>query len=189
MYNNCMKLIVGLGNPGKKYEKTRHNVGFETIDKFANSLGIDIDKEGYKGLYVRTKFYDEQLVLLKPQTFMNNSGESIQEISSYFKIEPKDIYVIHDDMDFNPGTLKMKTSGSAAGHNGIKSVIQCLNTDEFVHVRIGIGKFENDIVDYVLSKPSKEDRQLIDEAEDRAIEAIKCSLKETIDKAMSLYNR
>jgi len=184
-----MKLIVGLGNPGKKYEKSRHNIGFDTIDKLANSLGVEIDKSDFKGLYVRCNYLDNDLILLKPQTFMNLSGDSVVLISNYFKICPKDIYVIYDDMDFDSGVMKMKLDGSSAGHNGIKSIIQDLGTDKFIHVRIGTGKPTFDAVDYVLGKPSKEERLLISEAQDRAIEAIKCSLKETIDKAMSLYNK
>src|SRR5574344_222513 len=184
-----MKLIVGLGNPGKEYEKTRHYMGFETVDKFAYSLGISIDKEDFKGLYIRTKYLDNDLILLKPLTFMNLSGESVVAVANYFKIEPKDIYVIYDEMDFDPGVMKIKLDGSSAGHNGIKSIIQNLGTDKFIHVRIGTGKPTFNAVDYVLGKPSKEDRALINEAQDRAVEAIKCSLKETIGKAMSLYNK
>src|SRR5574344_128924 len=184
-----MKVIVGLGNPGKEYEKSRHNMGFETIDKLAGSLGVEIDKSDFKGLYVRCKYLNNDLVLLKPQTFMNLSGDSVVLVANYFKIEPQDIYVIYDDMDFAPGVMKMKLDGSSAGHNGIKSIIQNLNTDKFIHVRIGTGNPTFNTVDYVLGKPTKEERVLINEAQDRAVEAIKCSLKETIGKAMSLYNK
>ena len=189
MYYIVMKLIVGLGNPGKKYEKTRHNVGFETIDKFAESLGFNIEKEDFKGLYAKCKYMGNNLLLLKPQTFMNLSGESILDCAQYFKIDSNDIYVIYDDMDFAPGVMKMKESGSSGGHNGIKSIINCLGTDKFVHVRIGTGAPKYDTIDYVLGKPSKEERPLIDEAENRAIEAIKTALKEGVPKAMSLYNK
>lgn len=185
-----MKLIVGLGNPGKKYEKTRHNVGFEAVDLFADSLSESIDKEGFKGLYCKTKFCGEDLFLLKPMTFMNNSGESIREISDYFNIAVEDIYVIYDDMDFEPGQMKIKLSGSAAGHNGIKSIISCMNSDKFIHVRIGTGKPENpDFIDYVLGKPGKEERKLINDCEQKSVDAIKLSIKESINKAMSLYNQ
>jgi len=184
-----MKLIVGLGNPGKKYEHTRHNMGFETVDKIADAFGISIDKEGFKGVYVRTKFMGNDLILLKPSTFMNLSGESVLDMANYFKIEVEDIYVIYDDMDFDPGKMKIKLDGSSAGHNGIKSIISCLGSDHFVHVRIGTGKPTYDTIDYVLGKPTKEERVLINEAQDRAVEAIKCSLKENINKAMSLYNK
>lgn len=189
MYYIVMKLIVGLGNPGKKYEKTRHNVGFETIDKFGESLGLNIEKEDFKGLYAKCKYMGNDLILLKPLTYMNLSGESILDCAQYFKIEPEDIYVIYDDMDFAPGVMKMKENGSSGGHNGIKSIISCLGTDKFVHVRVGTGSPTYDTIDYVLGKPSKEERPLIDEAENRAIEAIKTALKEGVPKAMSLYNR
>jgi len=184
-----MKLIVGLGNPGREYQKTRHNVGYETIDKFADSLGVEIDKEDFKGKYVRCKYLNNDLVLLKPLTYMNLSGESVQAVASYFKIGFADIFVIYDEMDFDPGVMKIKLDGSSAGHNGIKSIIQNLGTDEFIHVRIGTGKPIFNAVDYVLGKPTKEESALINEAENRAIEAIKCSLKESINKAMSLYNK
>jgi len=184
-----MKLIVGLGNPGKEYEKTRHNMGFETIDKFADSIGVDIDKKGFKGLYTSIKYFDNDLILLKPLTYMNLSGESVLSVAQYFKIQTQDIFIIYDEMDFAPGQMKIKLDGSSAGHNGIKSCISCLGSDEFVHVRIGTGKPTYDAVDYVLGKPSKEERKLINEAQDRAVEAIKLALKESINKAMSLYNK
>lgn len=184
-----MKLLVGLGNPGKGYEKSRHNIGFVTIDLFADSLGISIDKEGFKGKYVRCKYLDEDLILLKPQTFMNLSGESVGAIAQYFKIKSQDIYVIYDDMDFLPGKLKIKENGSSGGHNGIKSIIQHLGTDKFVHLRVGTGTPEHNSIDFVLGKPSKEDAELIAKAEENVVQAIKCALKEGIGKAMSLYNK
>lgn len=184
-----MKLIVGLGNPGKKYEKTRHNTGFDTIEKLADSLGLSIDKEDFKGEYCRGKYIGNDLILLKPLTFMNLSGESVSLVVSYFKINPNEIFVIYDDMDFEPGKLKIKESGSAAGHNGIKSIISCLGTDKFIHVRIGIGKPTYDSIDYVLGKPDKEEKKLIEEAQAKAVEAIKVALKENTSKAMSLYNK
>lgn len=182
-------LIVGLGNPGKKYEHTRHNVGFDFVDEFANKLGIDIDKDGFKGKYALCKYFDKDIILLKPQTFMNNSGESIIEIVNYFKIDIDNILVVHDDMDFEPGTLKIKESGLSAGHNGIKSIIQYLKTEKFKRIRIGIGKFDNNIIDYVLSKPSKEDSELIHMAILKAIDATKVYLNESFNKAMSIYNQ
>ena len=184
-----MKLIVGLGNPGREYVKSRHNIGFETVDKFADSLGTTIEKEGFKGLFVKTKYMGEDLILLKPQTFMNLSGESVLDVVQFYKIDTKDVFVIYDDMDFAPGVMKMKENGSSAGHNGIKSIISCLGTDKSVHVRIGTGTPTYDTIDYVLGKPSKEDRVLIDEAEGRSIEAIKTAIKEGVPKAMSLYNK
>lgn len=186
---NSIYLIVGLGNPGKEYEHTRHNVGFDFIDKFADSIGTSIETKGFKGIYSKCRYLDKILILLKPQTFMNNSGESIREIVNFLKIEIDNILVVYDDMDFNPGVIKIKESGSSAGHNGIKSIIQYLGTDKFKRIRIGIGKFQYDIVDYVLSKPTKDEQDAIDFAISQAIDATKVYLKETFNKAMSLYNK
>lgn len=182
-------LIVGLGNPGKEYAHTRHNVGFDFIDEFANKLGVDIDREGFKGKYCITKYQDKDIILFKPQTYMNNSGEAIIEIVKYFKIDLENILVVYDDMDFNPGVIKIKEKGSSAGHNGIKSIINHLKTDEFKRIRIGVGKFQYNIIDFVLSRPSKEDRELIDSAIINAIDATKIYLNESFNKAMSIYNK
>ncbi|MDY2727402.1 MAG: aminoacyl-tRNA hydrolase [Candidatus Onthovivens sp.] len=182
-------LIVGLGNPGKEYEHTRHNVGFDCIDKFADSLGLDISMSGFQSLYVRGKYFENKIILLKPQTYMNNSGYAVQQIAAYFKIPLENILVIHDDMDFAPGVIKIKEGGSSAGHNGIKSIIQCLGSDKFKRIRIGIGKCQNGIIDYVLSRPSKDDSELINHAIDNSVCAIKTYLKESFNKAMSIYNQ
>lgn len=184
-----MKLIVGLGNPGKKYEKSRHNIGFETIDAFADSLGTSIDKEGFSGLYAKSKYFDEEIYLLKPLTFMNLSGKSVQAISAYFKIDSKDIFIIHDEMDFEPGKFKIRERGSSGGHNGIKSIIECLGTEEFNRFRIGIGKPTEDSIEFVLGKPNKVERDLIDKAKNEVIDAIKVAIKDGIQKAMNMYNK
>lgn len=181
-------LLVGLGNPGKKYEHTRHNMGFDAIDLFADSLGIDIDKEGFRGLYIKCKYKDKDLILLKPQTFMNNSGFSVSDVVNYFKIDKQNLLVIYDDMDFEPGIIRLKERGSAGGHNGMKSIIEQLGTDEFKRLRIGIGRSKYNEIDHVLSKPSKEEQELIDKAFKRVVEAIKVYLSESYNKAMSIYN-
>ena len=183
-----MKLIVGLGNPGKKYEHTRHNMGFDTIDLFSELAKIDIDKEAFKGLVGRGRVFDEDVYLLKPQTFMNLSGESVQEIVSYFKIPVEDVIVIYDDMDLEPGMIRLRLSGSSGGHKGIQNIIEHLGTQEIKRIRIGIGKPIYDTIDYVLSKPLKEERPLIDEAIKNAVDALKEALKENFDKAMTNYN-
>ena len=182
-------LFVGLGNPGKEYEHTRHNMGFDFIDKFADSFGISIDSKGFKGIYTKIKYLGKDILLLKPYTYMNNSGESVIEIVNYFKINIDNIVIIHDDMDFNPGIIKLKEKGSSAGHNGIKSIIQYLKTENFKRLRIGIGKYDFNIVDYVLSKPSKEDQEKIEEAYLKGIESLKIYLKEDFNKAMSYCNK
>ena len=183
-----MKLIVGLGNPGKKYEHTRHNMGFDVIDLFSELAQIDIDKESFKGLVGRGKVFDEDVFLLKPQTFMNLSGESVREIVSYFKIKIEDIIVIYDDMALAPGRIRLRPSGSSGGHNGIQNIIDNLGTQDIKRIRIGIGEPTYNSIDYVLSKPSKEERVLIDEAIVDATNALKDILKGNFDKAMTKYN-
>lgn len=184
-----MKLIVGLGNYGKEYEHTRHNMGFDVVDKFAESLGEDIDKSGFHSLYKKLKYFDEDIILVKPQTYMNNSGIAVKEIKDYFKIELEDIIIIYDDMDIQIGHLKLKNNGSSAGHNGIKSIIQHLGTQEFKRIRVGIGSPNYNVIDFVLTKPNKEDQELIDESQKNAVEALKISIKESFNKAMTLYNK
>lgn len=186
---NELYLFVGLGNPGKEYEHTRHNIGFDFIDKFADSFGEDIDKNGFHGMYTKIKYFDKDIILFKPFTYMNNSGVAIKEIKDYFKIDINNIVIIHDDMDFNPGIIRLKESGSSAGHNGIKSIINCLGTEKFKRLRIGIGKFQYNIIDYVLTKPSKEDQEKINAAYNNGIDALKLYLKESFEKAMSFYNK
>lgn len=183
-----MKLFVGLGNPGKKYEHTRHNMGFDAIDLFSEIAQIDIDKESFKGLVGRGKVFDEDVFLLKPQTYMNLSGESVREIVSYFKIPIEDVYVIFDDMALSPGKIRLRPSGSSGGHKGMQNIIEQLGTDKIKRIRIGIGEPTYDTIDYVLSKPSKEERALIDEAIVSASNAIKDILKDNFDKAMTKYN-
>ena len=186
---NELYLFVGLGNPGKEYEHTRHNIGFNFIDKFADSFGEDIDKNGFHGMYTKIKYFDKDIILFKPFTYMNNSGVAIKEIKDYFKIDINNIVIIHDDMDFNPGIIRLKESGSSAGHNGIKSIINYLGTEKFKRLRIGIGKFQYNIIDYVLTKPSKEDQEKINAAYNNGIDALKLYLKESFEKAMSFYNK
>lgn len=183
-----MKLIVGLGNPGKKYEHTRHNMGFDTIDLFSELAKIDIDKEAFKGLVGRGKVFDEDIYLLKPQTYMNLSGESVREIVSYFKIPTQDIIVIYDDLDLEPGKIRLRLSGSSGGHKGIQNIIENLGTEEIKRIRIGIGKPTFDTIDYVLGKPLKEERPLIDDAINNAVEALKEILKHSFDSAMNKFN-
>lgn len=184
-----MKLIVGLGNPGKKYEHTRHNMGFDTVDLFAELAKIDIDKEAFKGLVGRGKVFDEDIYLLKPQTFMNLSGESVREIVNYFKIDINDVIIIYDDMALEPGKIRLRASGSSGGHKGMQNIIDQLGTEEIKRIRIGIGESTDDTIDYVLSKPLKEERPLIDEAIKNAVEALKEILKSNFEKAMTNFNR
>ena len=183
-----MKLIVGLGNPGKKYEHTRHNMGFDVIDAFSSLCQIDIDKEAFKGLVGRGKIFEEDVYLLKPQTYMNLSGESVREIVSYFKIPLEDIVVIYDDMDLEPGKIRLRLSGSSGGHKGIQNIIDNLSTENIKRIRIGIGKPTFDTIDFVLSKPLKDEQPLIKEAQEHAVESLKEILKNGFDSAMNKYN-
>ena len=183
-----MKLIVGLGNPGKKYEHTRHNMGFDVIDLFADLAKIDVDKESFKGLLGRGKVFDQDVMILKPQTFMNLSGESVRLVVDYFKIEIEDIIVVYDDMAIMPGKIRLRTSGSSGGHKGIQNIIEHLGTEDIKRIKVGIGEPTYDSIDYVLSKPSKEERELINEAIDNAVDALKMILSKNFDIAMNNFN-
>ena len=183
-----MKLIVGLGNPGKKYEKTRHNMGFNVVDLFSDVTGIDIDKEAFSGLLGRGKFLTEDVIILKPQTFMNLSGHSVQQVAHFFKVDLEDIIIVYDDMALPPGTMRMRLSGSSGGQKGMQNIIEMMGSEEIKRIRIGIGEPEFDSVDYVLSKPLKEEQELIDEAIARAVDALKETIRSSFQKAMSLYN-
>ena len=183
-----MKLIVGLGNPGKKYEHTRHNMGFEVVDLFADLAKIDVDKESFKGLLGRGKVFDIDVMILKPQTFMNLSGESVSEVVNYFKIEKEDIIIVYDDMAILPGKIRLRASGSSGGHKGMQNIIEHLGTENIKRIKVGIGEPEYDAIDYVLGKPNKEEKELIDEAINNAVEALKMILRKNFDVAMNQFN-
>lgn len=184
-----MKLIVGLGNPGKKYEHTRHNMGFDVIDLFADLSQIDVDKAVFHGEMGRGELFDEDVMLFKPQTFMNLSGNAVREVVSYFKIPIEDIIIIFDDMALPPGKIRLRLDGSSGGHKGMQNIIEQLGTEEIKRIRIGIGEpNEADTIDYVLSKPLKEEKPLIDEAKENAVQALKEILKSNFDRAMARFN-
>ena len=164
-------------------------MGFDTVDLFAELAKIDIDKEAFKGLVGRGKVFEEDICLLKPQTFMNLSGESVREIVNYFKIDIEDVVIIYDDMALEPGKIRLRASGSSGGHKGMQNIIDQLGTEEIKRIRIGIGESTDDTIDYVLSKPLKEERPLIDEAIKNAVEALKEILKSNFEKAMTNFNR
>ena len=184
-----MKLIVGLGNPGKKYENTRHNMGFMAVDLLSDQANIDVDKEVFHGLMGRGKIYDQDVILFKPTTFMNLSGTAVQEVVHYFKVELEDIVVIFDDMALQPGMIRLRKEGSSGGHKGMQNIIDCLSTEQIKRIRIGIGEpGENDNIDYVLSKPLKDEMPIIEEAIANAVRAVKEMLKSDFDRAMNKYN-
>lgn len=186
------KLVIGLGNPGEEYKNNRHNIGFIMLDKIANSLSVDFDNSKKKSLYARGKKDDIQYILLKPQTFMNLSGESALYISKFFNVLIENIFVIYDDMDLPFGTFKIKKGGSSGGHNGIKSLIAQLQSDNFFRIRIGIGRpnFGKKVNDYVLSSFSKSEREIIDnEISNNIIEAVKIALFESPIIAQNKFNK
>ena len=184
-----MKLIVGLGNPGKKYEGTRHNMGFMAIDLLSDQAQIDVDKEVFHGLMGRGKIYEQDVILFKPTTFMNLSGTAVQEVVHYFKIALEDIVVIYDDMAIPIGSIRLRKEGSSGGHKGMQNIIDCLSSEQIKRIRVGIGEpGEWDTIDYVLSKPLKDDMPLIEEAIANAVRGVKEYLKSDFDRAMNKYN-
>lgn len=183
-----MILIVGLGNPGNKYAMTRHNMGFRVIDLLSEQTGIEVNKEVFNGLLGRGKIFDQDVLLFKPTTFMNLSGTAVQPLAHYFKVDISDIIVCYDDMALQPGVIRMRIQGSSGGQKGIQNIIEQLGTDKIKRIRIGIGEPTDNAIDYVLSKPLKEEAPLIDEAIVRAVEAIKEALKSSFEKSMTKYN-
>jgi len=183
-----MYLVVGLGNPGRDYEKTRHNVGFEVIDRLAEKLGVNVNKIKFKGLFGEGIFDNKKVLLLKPSTFMNLSGESLIEAVEFYKINVENIIVVYDDVDIDVGRLRIRPSGSDGGHNGMKSIIYHLQDNKFPRVRIGIGKPKFDMVSHVLGKFSKEEEALIEKVVDVASDAVLEIIKNGIQSAMNKYN-
>ena len=185
-----MKLIVGLGNPGKEYSGTRHNVGFAVIDELSNEYSIDVSKGKFKGVYGEGRINNERVILLKPLTYMNLSGESIKAVSDFYKIPVEDIIVIYDDISLPVGGLRIREKGSAGGHNGIKSIIAHLKTDEFPRIKVGVGSKPEggDLVNPVLGHFSKEDSVLMSDSEKRAAHAAVAIIKSGPREAMNEYN-
>lgn len=184
-----MKMIVGLGNPGKEYELTRHNIGFMIIDEYAKKYHVSSFKTKYNGLFAKIYRNGEYYILLKPLSFMNLSGTVISKFASFYKIKPQDILVIHDDLDLPVGKIRIKSKGSSGGHNGIKSIIEYLNTEEFPRFKIGINKNKNiDTKDYVLGKFSKEELNIINKIYDYSTDIIDDFLDLNIEKLKSKYN-
>ena len=185
-----MYLVVGLGNPEGEYSNSRHNMGFDTINKIAEKLDVKISREKYKGLYGETTINNEKVILLKPQTYMNLSGDSIIQFKNFYKIPDENIIIIYDDMDIEKGNIKIRKQGGPGSHNGMKSVIDVLNTDVFPRIRIGIGKpmFKEMTIAYVLEKISKEEREILDKPIDKAADATIDIIEKGIDKTMNMYN-
>lgn len=185
-----MYLIAGLGNPTKEYEKTRHNVGFDTIDVLADKLGISVTEKKHKALCGKGMIGFEKVLLLKPQTFMNLSGESIRDAADFYKIDPEQIIVIYDDISLAVGQLRVRGKGSAGGHNGIKNIIAHLGTQEFPRVKVGVGAKPDrmDLADYVLSRFSQTDRGVMEDAFKDAADAVEMIILDGTAAAMNRYN-
>ena len=185
-----MYLIIGLGNPEEEYSKTRHNMGFNTINKIAKQQKIEINKTKFQGLYETATIEGEKVILVKPQTYMNLSGNCVQEFVNFYKIEKQNIIVIYDDMDIEPGQIKIRKQGGPGGHNGMKSIIQMLDTEEFARIRIGIGrpKHNGDDINYVIGKIPEDEIPKLDDGVERAKDAVIEILKNGIDSAMNKFN-
>lgn len=203
-------LIVGLGNPGAKYKDTRHNIGFMAMDFLAEAHSIKLNKKDFDSLWGKGSVNDNEVILLKPQTYMNLSGGAVQGISGYFHIEPKDILVIYDDIDLEFGSVRVRPNGGSGGHRGMQSIIECLGTNDFPRIRLGIGrpekqgqaclrrrrgrqgargKGQEDVADYVLSNFTAAEKAILRQTLDDAKEAVDAILKDGIEKAMNRFNK
>lgn len=183
------KLIVGLGNPGPKYSWTRHNAGFIVLDRFAQLAGLPVSKKNFAGLYGEGNWQGTRLLLLKPQTFMNISGRSVAEALRFHKLSPADLVVIHDDLDIPFGQIKLKEGGGHGGHNGLRSLHQELGTNDYLRLRVGIGRpGRGDMADYVLSNFSKEEMSALPRLVDGIVDGLEMLIAAGLPKTMSLYN-
>lgn len=184
-----MYLIVGLGNPGKKYELTRHNIGFETIELLSKRLDIAVNKTKFKALIGEGRIGNEKVVLAKPQTFMNLSGESVVAMMNFYGVDPEHLIVIYDDIDTAPGKIRIRKKGSAGTHNGMRNIIFLLKKEDFPRVRIGIGKqVHGDLADYVLSRFGKDEIPVMGEALDKAADSVVMMIEKSVDEAMNQFN-
>lgn len=189
--NGVQWIVVGLGNVGDAYENTRHNVGFEVVDALAERKNLPIQKLKYRALTNTAELGGEKVLLMKPVTYMNLSGEAVGEAARFYKIPPERVLVLCDDVALAPGKLRLRKGGSAGGHNGLKNLIQHLGTDQFPRVRVGVGQKPHpdyDMADWVLGKFQGEDRKTMDAAVLRAADAVECCLSEGLDRAMNRFN-
>lgn len=186
-----MKLIVGLGNPGKQYEHTRHNIGFDVIEKLSENISIPLDQAKFRGLYGMKNIGGEKVILLKPLTYMNLSGESIRAIMDYFQIENEELLVIYDDLDLPVGKIRLRERGSAGGHNGIKSTIAHIGNQEFKRIRVGIDRPKNgmQITDYVLGRFSKDEQEVMNLVINKCADACEAWLKQPFLQVMNEFNQ
>ncbi len=185
-----MYLIAGLGNPGRKYEKTKHNMGFMVVDEFARRRGVEFTSEKFEALYARADFAGKRVLLIKPQTFMNLSGDAVSAFADYFDVDPAELMVVYDDCEFDMGAIKIRRRGSAGTHNGMRDIVDKLGYTDFPRMRMGIGsRGEMELFDYVLTPFSEEDlERVIRPAVERACDALECFLSEGTDVMMNRFN-
>ena len=185
-----MKLIIGLGNPGKLYENTRHNIGFNVIDALAEKWSAPLNQSKFNGMYTVVHRPEGKVILLKPLTYMNLSGECVRPLMDYYDIDVEDIVVIYDDLDLETGKLRLREKGSAGGHNGIKSLIQHLGTQQFNRIRVGVSRppAGMKVADYVLSKFSKDDQPIVQDAVKKSVDAVEASLSKKFIDVMNQFN-
>lgn len=185
-----MYLIVGLGNPEEEYAKTRHNMGFDVINKIAQNNNIKVNKSKFNALYGMGEIKGEKVILLKPQTYMNSSGEAVKAFMKFYKLTPADIIVIFDDLDIEPGISKIRKKGGAGTHNGMKSVVSQINSEDFCRIRIGIGnpKYKHDLLNFILTKIPDKEYKVLENAIEKAANSVVEIINNGIDSAMNKYN-
>lgn len=183
-----MFLIIGLGNPGKEYEDTRHNIGFKVIDNIAKEYNIEINRQKFKGIYGEGFIDGEKVMLLKPTTFMNLSGESVREVVDFYNLDNDDILVIYDDISLEVGTLRIREKGSAGGHNGIKSIIAHISSDVFSRIKVGVGQPNENLVKHVLGKFSKDEMVVLSDVIGEVTKATREVIKNDVKTAMNKFN-
>ncbi|WP_143317546.1 aminoacyl-tRNA hydrolase [Clostridium sp. HBUAS56017] len=183
-----MFLIVGLGNPGREYENTRHNIGFDAIDAIAKKYNIEVNRIKFKGVCGEGFIGGKKVILLKPSTYMNLSGESVREVMDFYKLSEEEVLVVYDDISLEVGRLRIREKGSAGGHNGIKSLISHMGTDVFSRIKIGVGQPEGNLVNHVLGNFSKEDRKYLEEVLDVVVSAAGVILNDDTKEAMNKFN-
>lgn len=183
-----MFVIVGLGNPGKEYINTRHNIGFHAIEWIADKYKIDINREKFKGVYGEGFINNEKVILFKPTTYMNLSGEAIRQLVDFYKISQEELLIIYDDISLEVGKIRIRDKGSAGGHNGIKSIINNLNTEVFPRIKIGVGQPKGDLVKHVLGKIDSEDKAILSEVLDITVSVVEVIIEKDIKEAMNQFN-
>lgn len=183
-----MFLIVGLGNPGKEYEDTRHNIGFKVVDNIAKEYNIEINRQKFKGTYGEGFINGKKVMLLKPTTYMNLSGESVREVINFYNLENHEILIIYDDISLDVGKLRIREKGSAGGHNGIKSIIAHLGSDVFPRIKVGVGQPNSDLIRHVLGRFEKEEMTILDESIEAATKAAAEIIKDDVKTAMNQFN-